>query len=282
MEGLKNAIRGRVEGLSDDMSDIYTYFTGVPSEKHRLFSIGLQMEEEAVNRYIHRNPAGEPSIEYEPLIADQVVHLNRAFINDVQRSIERHSIRTGVVFGSNRRNMTAVELTYEFTGTGENGHAHRYASALGHIYITKLVHGSRRAYEIEPGAGFYMVKFKPVVSIPHVAKLLVSTFKGIHEAIKRTIRRLSYIDESTINRVEKQIEALEEARPNVPQNLRQVLGEFLAPEAQRKERAFFSGKHTGVRRVGNVGEVLNRLTKKQKRGGKRGGGKRTKTRRDRA
>jgi hypothetical protein len=251
----------------DAVKSIYSYLTGVPTSEHRLVEMGLRMEDDAVKTYIQNN-SGRYFTTHEPLVRDHAVGFTRKFYTDARRSLDRYAIGVEPYgMGGN----TTLRLTY------------RVDIDLGYIYISSTTRKASNARErnrptAEMSPGFFIVRFVPSEAVNHVTTIPIPEFRHLQEGIRIALRRLSYANEEELAKAKKQLEALEEARPNIPQNaVRDIIGSFLVSEPTKKASSFF-GEHSreGTRkRYGNVANLLNeRLgTKRAARGGKRDGRK---------
>ncbi len=244
-----------MEALSDAAASIYSYITANPSEKHKLVGLGLRMQEEAEEDYIQLNAGGTTIQTYARIFKEYLTHYNRAFFNTLARNFRSNQYYI-------QDNYGYVALYYKY----EDVHGHRHQSYIGDIYITSTWKPSTTTRAAnQDDSHFFIVKFVPKPDIRGATDITIPEYRQIHNTIKTAIRRVTHTEEGDIERVKKQITALEEARPNFPQDLRGILGDFLVQPSRAEESSFFRGEHLGARkRVGNIGNMLsNRLTKKR-------------------
>jgi hypothetical protein len=115
------------------------------------------------------------------------------------------------------------------------------------------------------------------VELHHLEVLEKDERKAALKLARLILRRLSHTDAELLEKTKKQLEALEDVRPNVSEDVsRRILSEFLLGYKADKENAFFAkGLAPNTRkRARNVKNLLEERLVKPKHGG-------AKTRRDR-
>lgn len=246
--------------------------------------MGLRLEEAAVDKYVYLED-DRTFTEVNSSVGDHVILLNEVFAKDIAEILGKYNIETRPQYKFRNNRVMSVELVYHFQAASkETGYVAGRELTLGSIYVTDYsstplkrhtnVHGytsigahQLRDPEEKEALEFYILRFVPRYKSEahlHLPDMKPENFKQAKKGIVTALRQISNNREVNLNVLEKRMEALEAARPNLPMNI--TRGPLAAAQASKERlgsRSFFTnyhkrGKPQGL--YGNVGKALNKLT----------------------
>ncbi len=259
------------------LKGLYSYFFE-KEEEIPTQPISLEMEKSAADDYILKEN-GQPIHMYWDREHTYVYALKQNFLKDLERIFKPKGWGIRQVLERDD-NVVAVKI-FNLKPGQHSGYVYFWVSQF---HTSKLIRNIRKrnaagenvnvdelfrpevhaVAEEYDGLPFLSARVDPFI---HSAK----EGKSLMEIIRFALRRLSHTDTELLEKTKKQLEALEEVRPNISENVsRRILSEYLMGYKAAKNDPFFAkGLAPNTRkRARNVGELLEERLVKPKRGGR--------------
>lgn len=273
----------------DAVKSIYSFFSGNPSNVHKLLEMGLPITKTAENRYVEKDNSGnyltspiQRLIDGRWNIFDYKVSSTDAFNKDLNRSLRNFNMEVNV-------GPTEPPILYTFpVASNVTGYVSNRELAIGSIYISYVTsiksRGERHSFpNPEENPGFLILRFVPKKFTGHdsilASKLTDNDFKQIKKGIHKTLSRLSGQEEEDIPKIQERVKIFmdeTEAGKGLPANIGANLASFfMGPNTRKNTNLPKLTGHLGATKrkggPGNIREILNeRLGNKTKRAARGG------------